>query len=217
MIFCCIPCFDAGVRSQVHLSPSVHHLAVTSQSPLFPNRHYHGHTAGQSIDVDADPKHESVDIVTQMKQLALSMEHLKNEMIRGLDETEESDAHRDRVMYFCQVLATFVCDAFLGPLKYPSSFFGQLASTIVSEENVAFRKQVHALGAPTGVTAEILLEWNRQHLFDDEGSCSTHPPITKAEFIEVAKEMIADKTLTASSVDVLEKVFDVVYSDQMKS
>jgi hypothetical protein len=210
-------CYYAVVRSQVHLSPSVGHLAVTSTgtpSPLFPNRHYH--TAGQSMDVDAKPKHALIDISAQMTQLALRLDHLKNglaEMNQDLADIKKYGVRRDRFMHFSQVVAAFICDAILGPLKYPSSFFGKLASTAVSEENVAFRNQVQALGAPTGVTIELLLEWER--FFDEDDPGCILPPITKAEFIEVANELIADKTLTASSVDVLEKVFDVVYSNQM--
>ena len=212
-------CFDAGVRAQVHSPPSVGHLAVTSSgtpSPLFPNRHYN--TAGQSTDADADPKHASVDIVTEVRQLALSMEHLKNKlagMNRNFAERKKNNARRDRAMYFSQVVDVFICDTFLDPLDFPSEFFGKLAGNAVSEENVTFRKQVQALGAPTGVTIELLLEW--EQFFDEYYHGSFLPPITKAEFIEVAKELIVDKTLTASSVDVLEKVFDVVYSEQMKS
>ncbi len=156
-----------------------------------------------------------------MKQLALRLDHLKDglaEMNQDLNENKKNYAHRDhrdRFMYFPNVVDWFICDTFLYPLDFPSDFFGKLASNAASEEDLAFRKQVHALGAPTGVTIELLLEWER--FFDEDYPCCILPPITKAEFIEMAKELIADKTLTASSVDVLEKVFDVVYSSYVKS
>lgn len=151
-----------------------------------------------------------------MKQMVLRNEHLKTGRARinpTVSEMKKYDAHCDRVMYFCQVVDTFICDAFISPLKYPSDFFGQLASTATSEDSVEFRKRVQALGAPTGVTVEILLEW--EQFFDDEYAGTSLPPITKAEFIAVGKAMIAFNQLTESSVSVLEKVFDVVYPNQM--
>jgi hypothetical protein len=219
LIFACFPRFGAVVHVKVEMSPcSSGHLTVTgagTQSSVSP-LHYHSTGQTTGIDPQIKPKYVRVDFSHQMEQVSSQMENLKTylaKMNQDMCEQNDRDAEIDRVAYFYQVLCTFVCEAILGPLKFPSSFFEQLASTSV--EDAEFRKQVQALGATTGVTVEILLEWEREQLLDDEGSGCIRPPITKAEFIEVGKAMIADCQLTESSVHVFEKVFDVVYPNQI--
>jgi hypothetical protein len=88
---------------------------------------------------------------------------------------------------------------------------GEWQKCEISCENAA---KMQSIGAPMGVTAEILLEL--EQFVDDYGVTGrTRPPISKADFIEVAKELIADRQLSKASVGVFEKIFDAVYTNRM--
>lgn len=167
---------------------------------------------GQISGVHVKPDNVWIVLADQMKKLWLQQEILlagQAELNRELDEMKKRDARRDHFMFFSQVVETFVGETFLGPFNYRSDFFDKLESG----EDVEFCEQVKVLGAPMGITVEHILEW--EQFVEHDGMGGARPSISKADFIEVAKELIEDRQLSESSIGVLEKVFDGVNPNQM--
>ncbi len=204
----------------MNLSPSSGRVAA-AQSPVvaseFPTTQINSAASagGKSFGADVKDGNSWIDFANQMTNANIEMEKLKasiTELKRISSEAakrESRDAYRDHVKYFCQIVNTFVFQTFIMPLEFPSDLFGKLASG----EDAEFCKRVQVLGAPMGVTVEILLEL--ENFFDEDASVRARPRISKTEFIEVVKSFVADRRISESSVDACEKMFDVVYCNRL--
>ncbi len=148
---------------------------------------------------------ENIARMRQPRDLALAdLKRQVNEMHQNM--------HRDRRMrHFRHILAKFVVIAFLRPLDFPPNFYCKLRHG--GGQNLVLCEQVRSLGATMGVSVEHLLEW--EPLI---GACLGifHPQITKADFIAVVKDLIADRQLSGSSVEVFEMIFDIVDADPIR-
>ena len=134
---------------------------------------------GPNVGIQVKDGNAWKDFANQMTSIMKEVEYARAdvaELKRSSSEMSKLNAQYDHAMYFCQIVDTFVCHTFLIPLRFPSDLFDKLASG----EDIELCEQVQALGAPTGVTVEILLEMRR--FFNEEGSGCARPRITIANF-----------------------------------